>query len=59
MLTVPLSENATLLWQRKNFDMASLLTDPLFEISGRAPPPSKNFHHLVVTKSQVSTYFFW
>ncbi|KAM8726980.1 F-box only protein 36b isoform 1-T1 [Acanthopagrus schlegelii] len=33
--------------------MASLLTDPLFEISGRAPPPSKNFHHLVVTKSQV------
>ncbi|XP_073347733.1 F-box only protein 36b [Pagrus major] len=33
--------------------MASLLTDPLFEISGPAPPPSKNFYHFAVTKSEV------
>ncbi|XP_071346651.1 F-box only protein 36b [Trachinotus anak] len=33
--------------------MASLLTDPLFEISGRGPPPNKNFYHFTVTKSGV------
>nr|XP_046265582.1 F-box only protein 36b isoform X2 [Scatophagus argus] len=33
--------------------MSSLLTDPLFEISGRAPPPSKNFYYFAVTKSDV------
>ncbi|XP_056246806.1 F-box only protein 36b [Seriola aureovittata] len=33
--------------------MASLLTDPLFEISGRGPPPNKNFYHFTVTKSDV------
>ncbi|XP_047444899.1 F-box only protein 36b [Mugil cephalus] len=33
--------------------MASLLTDPLFEISGRGPPPNNNFYHLFLTKSDV------
>ncbi|XP_044224664.1 F-box only protein 36b [Thunnus albacares] len=33
--------------------MASLLTDPLFEISGGGPPPNKNFYHFAVTKSDV------
>ncbi|XP_041660138.1 F-box only protein 36b [Cheilinus undulatus] len=33
--------------------MASLLTDPLFEISGRGPPPDKTFYYLAVTKSLV------
>ncbi|XP_040911833.1 F-box only protein 36b [Toxotes jaculatrix] len=33
--------------------MASLLTDPLFEISGRGPSPNKNFYHFTVTKSDV------
>ncbi|KAM7379065.1 hypothetical protein PAMP_004639 [Pampus punctatissimus] len=33
--------------------MASLLTDPLFEISGRGPSPNKNFYHFAVTKSDV------
>lgn len=38
--------------------MASLLTEPLFEISGRAPPPNKNFYHFSVTKSDVSIGIF-
>ncbi|MEQ2314634.1 hypothetical protein AMECASPLE_014187 [Ameca splendens] len=33
--------------------MASLLTDPLFETSGRGPAPSKDFYYFSVTKSQV------
>uniref|UniRef100_A0A3Q2ZM24 F-box protein 36b n=1 Tax=Kryptolebias marmoratus TaxID=37003 RepID=A0A3Q2ZM24_KRYMA len=33
--------------------MASLLTDPLFDISGRGPPPNTNFYHFSVTRSQV------
>ncbi|XP_026230865.1 F-box only protein 36b [Anabas testudineus] len=33
--------------------MASLLTDPLFEISGRGPPPNNHFYSLSVTKSDV------
>ncbi|KAM4728026.1 LOW QUALITY PROTEIN: F-box only protein 36b [Anableps anableps] len=33
--------------------MASLLTEPLFEISGRGPPPVKDYFHLFVTKSEV------
>ncbi|XP_028284449.1 F-box only protein 36b [Parambassis ranga] len=33
--------------------MASLLTDPLFEISGQAPPPNKNFYYYAVTKEEV------
>uniref|UniRef100_A0A3Q1F410 F-box protein 36b n=1 Tax=Acanthochromis polyacanthus TaxID=80966 RepID=A0A3Q1F410_9TELE len=33
--------------------MASLLTDPLFEISGRGPAPNKNYYHLSLTKSDV------
>nr|XP_057923030.1 F-box only protein 36-like [Doryrhamphus excisus]XP_057924112.1 F-box only protein 36-like [Doryrhamphus excisus] len=33
--------------------MASLLTDPLFEISGRGPSTNKNFYNFVVTKSNV------
>ncbi|XP_070701853.1 F-box only protein 36b [Pempheris klunzingeri] len=33
--------------------MASLLTDPLFETSGRAPPPNKSFYHFSVTRSDV------
>ncbi|XP_033960879.1 F-box only protein 36b isoform X2 [Pseudochaenichthys georgianus] len=33
--------------------MASLLTDPLFEKSGRGPPPNKNFYHFAITKSGV------
>uniref|UniRef100_A0A3B4ZKV9 F-box only protein 36-like n=1 Tax=Stegastes partitus TaxID=144197 RepID=A0A3B4ZKV9_9TELE len=33
--------------------MASLLTDPLFDISGRGPAPNKNFYHFSVTKSDV------
>ncbi|XP_061550352.1 F-box only protein 36b isoform X2 [Phycodurus eques] len=33
--------------------MASLLTDPLFEISGRGPSTNKNFYNCVVTKEDV------
>ncbi|XP_010731603.3 F-box only protein 36b [Larimichthys crocea] len=33
--------------------MASLLTDPLFEISGVGPPPDKSFYYFAVTKSDV------
>ncbi|KAM9323081.1 F-box only protein 36b [Pholidichthys leucotaenia] len=33
--------------------MASLLTDLLFEISGRGPPPNKNFYYFSLTKSLV------
>ncbi|CAN9503185.1 unnamed protein product [Ophioblennius macclurei] len=33
--------------------MASLLRDPLFEISGQAPPPSKDFYYFSVTKTNV------
>ncbi|XP_049454958.1 F-box only protein 36b [Epinephelus fuscoguttatus] len=33
--------------------MASLLKDPLFEISGNAPPPNRNYYHFVITKSAV------
>uniref|UniRef100_UPI0037E89F40 F-box only protein 36b n=1 Tax=Semicossyphus pulcher TaxID=241346 RepID=UPI0037E89F40 len=33
--------------------MASLLTDPLFEVSGGGPPPNKTFYHFSVTKSVV------
>ncbi|XP_044144269.1 F-box only protein 36-like [Bufo gargarizans] len=34
--------------------MASLLQETLFEIQGQAPSPSKDFHHLVITKSEVT-----
>lgn len=34
--------------------MASLLTDPLFEISGRGPSPDTTFYHFSVSKSEVS-----
>ncbi|KAK7945347.1 hypothetical protein WMY93_001075 [Mugilogobius chulae] len=33
--------------------MASLLKDPLFEISGNAPAPNKTYYYLAVTKSEV------
>ncbi|XP_060778867.1 F-box only protein 36a [Neoarius graeffei] len=33
--------------------MASLLKELLFENSTQAPPPSKDFHHLAVTKTEV------
>ncbi|XP_074545435.1 F-box only protein 36b [Halichoeres trimaculatus] len=33
--------------------MASLLTDPLFEISGMGPAPIKTFYYLSVTKSLI------
>ncbi|KAL6104287.1 fbxo36 [Pungitius sinensis] len=33
--------------------MASLLTDPLFETSGRGPPSDINFYYFAVTKSEV------
>ncbi|KAG7277395.1 hypothetical protein CRUP_033350 [Coryphaenoides rupestris] len=33
--------------------MASLLREPLFEISGQGPPPNKDFYHLAVTRSDV------
>ncbi|XP_019733489.1 F-box only protein 36b [Hippocampus comes] len=33
--------------------MASLLTDPLFEISGRGPSTNKNYYNCVVTKDDV------
>ncbi|XP_034558267.1 F-box only protein 36b [Notolabrus celidotus] len=33
--------------------MASLLTEPLFEISGQGPPPDKTFYHFSITKSQM------
>ncbi|XP_072296597.1 F-box only protein 36b [Eucyclogobius newberryi] len=33
--------------------MASLLTDPLFEISGIAPAPNKSFYYLGITQSEV------
>ncbi|XP_012716499.2 F-box only protein 36b [Fundulus heteroclitus] len=36
-----------------NTNMASLLKDPLFEISGRGPAPNKDFYYFAVTKSQV------
>ncbi|KAM3933256.1 F-box only protein 36-like [Leptodactylus fuscus] len=34
--------------------MASLLQDTLFEIQRQAPAPSKDFHHLVITKNEVT-----
>ncbi|KAM9845419.1 F-box only protein 36b [Aulostomus maculatus] len=33
--------------------MASLLTDPLFEISGEGRPPNMNYYHFIVNKSEV------
>ncbi|XP_027875449.1 F-box only protein 36b [Xiphophorus couchianus] len=40
--------------QRLNtLDMASLLTDPLFETCGRGPPPIKDYYHFFVTKSEI------
>ncbi|KAG9492534.1 F-box only protein 36-like [Eleutherodactylus coqui] len=34
--------------------MASLLQEILFEIQCQAPAPSKDFHHLVITKNEVT-----
>ncbi|XP_073526621.1 uncharacterized protein [Phyllobates terribilis] len=34
--------------------MASLLQETLFEIQSQAPAPSKDFHHLVITKNEVT-----
>uniref|UniRef100_A0A8C6UK21 F-box protein 36b n=1 Tax=Neogobius melanostomus TaxID=47308 RepID=A0A8C6UK21_9GOBI len=33
--------------------MASLLNEPLLEVSGRAPPPNTTFYYLSITKSEV------
>ncbi|XP_041848745.1 rhodopsin kinase grk7a-like isoform X1 [Melanotaenia boesemani] len=33
--------------------MASLLSEPLFEISGQAPPPNKDFYYFSINKSEV------
>ncbi|KAE8625532.1 hypothetical protein XENTR_v10006308 [Xenopus tropicalis] len=33
--------------------MASLLQDILYEVQGQAPAPNKDFHHLIITKTQV------
>ncbi|XP_018418445.1 PREDICTED: F-box only protein 36-like [Nanorana parkeri] len=33
--------------------MASLLQDTLYEIQCQAPAPSKDFHHLVITKKEI------
>ncbi|XP_042352896.1 LOW QUALITY PROTEIN: F-box only protein 36b [Plectropomus leopardus] len=33
--------------------MASLLPDPLFEISGNGPAPNKNFYYFAITNSEV------
>ncbi|XP_015276382.1 PREDICTED: F-box only protein 36-like [Gekko japonicus] len=33
--------------------MSSLLQDKLYEVHMQAPPPSKDFHHLTVTKNEV------
>ncbi|XP_068124332.1 F-box only protein 36-like [Hyperolius riggenbachi] len=33
--------------------MASLLQDTLYEVQCQAPAPSKDFHHLVITKNEV------
>lgn len=38
--------------------MAHFLPDVLFEISGQAPPPNKNFYHFFLTKSEVSHNIF-
>ncbi|CAL8281152.1 unnamed protein product [Lota lota] len=38
--------------------MASLLKEPLFEISGQGPAPTKDFYHLSITKSDV-LWRFW
>ena len=35
-------------------DMASLLKEPLFEISAQGPAPNKDFYQLSITKSDVS-----
>lgn len=40
-------------------NMASLLTDPLFEISGVGRPPNKNFYYFSVTKKGVSRVCFY
>ncbi|XP_073446617.1 F-box only protein 36-like [Dendrobates tinctorius] len=34
--------------------MASLLQETLFEMQSQAPAPSKDFHHLVITKNEVT-----
>ncbi|XP_069827012.1 F-box only protein 36-like [Dendropsophus ebraccatus] len=34
--------------------MASLLQQTLFEIQCQAPSPSKDFHHLVITKNEIT-----
>ncbi|KAG8586891.1 hypothetical protein GDO81_005511 [Engystomops pustulosus] len=34
--------------------MTSLLRDTLFEIQRQAPSPSKDYHHLVITKNEVT-----
>ncbi|XP_056411979.1 F-box only protein 36-like [Hyla sarda] len=34
--------------------MASLLQETLFEIQCQAPAPNKDFHHLVITKNEVT-----
>nr|XP_056717661.1 F-box only protein 36-like [Euleptes europaea] len=33
--------------------MTSLLQDKLYEVQMQAPPPSKDFHHLTITKKEV------
>ena len=35
-------------------EMASLLKEPLFEISAQGPAPNKDFYQLSITKSEVS-----
>ncbi|XP_075706448.1 F-box only protein 36-like [Rhinoderma darwinii] len=36
------------------FTMASLLQETLFEIQCQAPAPSKDFHHFVITRKEVT-----
>jgi hypothetical protein len=42
---------------RNLVDMASLLKEPLFEISAQGPAPNKDFYQLSITKSDVS--YLW
>ncbi|MBN3292674.1 FBX36 protein, partial [Polypterus senegalus] len=37
--------------------MASLLSETLFDVSGQAPSPSKDFYQLIVTKTDVNLVF--
>lgn len=43
----------TVLVELQKEPMTSLLPSVLYETEGRAPAPSKDFHHLAITKTEV------